>query len=253
MLSRSLVVMFIASVLIATVAGGLVGWGLSAATLASAHGAAGAQGDEGAPGATGAAGAAGAKGDAGATGATGATGAKGGTGAAGASGSSAAKGDPGAQGSVGPQGIQGIQGIPGTNGTNGTNGADGTNASIATYSFTSAGGSFPQFPFPFQVAAMTSAIPAGPALIGFSMSLSTASPFSPTTTCGLYDSSTATLLATASPVTLQPGISATTALTQVVTLATSTTLALECATPGALPDFTSYSNLSIYGLSFATN
>jgi hypothetical protein len=100
---------------------------------------------------------------------------------------------------------------------------------------------------------MPSVIPAGPALIGFSMSLSTSSPLLPVTTCGLYDSATTTLLASASPVTLQSGVSATIALTQVVTLAANTTLALECSTSSAPIDLTTYSGLSIYGLSFATS
>jgi hypothetical protein len=92
---------------------------------------------------------------------------------------------------------------------------------------------------------MSSSVPAGPALIGFSMSLTT-SIGQPT--CGLYSLETGALIASASPDTVSG--TATVALTQVVTLTAPTTLELESV--DSLVDVKLYTDLSIYALSFAT-
>jgi len=95
---------------------------------------------------------------------------------------------------------------------------------------------------------MTSTVPAGPALIGFSMSLTS---YIGQPTCGLYSVETGALIASAAPDTAAPGTTATVAMTQVVTLTSPTTLQLGCA--DSFIDFKPYTDLSIYALSFATS
>lgn len=227
---RSIFLMLLATALVATLTGGLVGWGLSSATLAHASASATA-GATGAPGTSGTSGATGAKGD---TGATGPAGAKGDTGAT---------GPAGATGATGPRGPQGIQGVPGPAGPTGP---AGSNASIPTYSYLSASGLFVADTLPLFGPTMSSTVPAGPALIGFSMSLTG---IMGQTTCGLYSAGTRSLIAAASPVAVSP-TSVLVSMTQVVTLSSPTNLELVCTNPFIDPE--SYTNLSIYALSFAT-
>ncbi|HEU0207161.1 MAG TPA: hypothetical protein VFQ74_10795 [Pseudolysinimonas sp.] len=223
---RSILLLLLATALVTTLTGGLVGWGLSSASQASATRPA--AGATGAPGTSGTAGATGPKGDAGAMGPTGATGDMGATGPTGA---------------TGPRGLQGVQGVPGPAGAPGP---AGSNATIPTYSYLSAAGGIQALPFPSGGPFMPSTVPTRPALVGFSMSL-TGGGFGQTT-CGLYSLETGDLIASAAPVSVSP-TPALVALTQVVTLSSPTTLQLECTNPAF--DNESYTNLSMYALSFA--
>lgn len=238
---RSTFLLVLATALVATLTGGLLGWGLSSATLASTA-AKPSAGATGAPGTAGASGTAGANGDTGANGPAGANGDTGARGSSGAKGDTGATGPAGATGAPGPSGPQGIQGVPGPAGATGP---AGSNASIPTYSYLSASGAIFAAPFPSGGPSMTSTVPTGPALIGFSMSLT--GQFGQST-CGLYSSETGTLIASAAPVSVGP-TPALVALTQVVTLSSPTTLELECTNTNF--DFDQYTNLSMYALSFA--
>jgi len=226
MSARTVLLLLLATALVTTVTGGLVGWGLSSATLTRASAVA-----TGTPGPAGATGAAGAKGD---SGATGASGAGGGTGAAGST------------GPAGKAGAGGTQGVPGPAGPIGPAGPAGSNASIATSTFQSAAGTVLAMPNPTTGPVTTSIVPAGPTLIGFSLSLTG---LFGQTTCGLYDTS-GTQIAAAPPVTVGSA-PVLVAMTQVVTLTAPSVLELRCA--NVFPDFENYTNLSIYALSFATS
>lgn len=218
---RSLLLLFLATAVIAALAGGLVGWGITSATLA------GATGTAGSPGATGTAGA---PGDAGPTGAPG---------AAGSTGMLGATGPRGATGPAGPTGATGPQGPA------------GDNSSITTFSYVSAAGSFLAVTTPTVVGSIVATVPAGPTLIGFSAALTPVF-FAPALTCGLYDLATDTLLAPAPTVFPGGGTATVTAsLTQVVSLTADSTVALECASEDFSP--IQYTQLSIYALSFAPN
>jgi hypothetical protein len=98
-------------------------------------------------------------------------------------------------------------------------------------------------------------IPAGPALVGFTVTLTDV--VFDLATCSLVDTGTGAIVASAAPTELSPEPTAfspqtpsTIATTQVVTLAPATTLQLQCSgfsTP--LP--VSYTDLSVYAISFA--
>jgi hypothetical protein len=240
MITGKLLGLLAAVIVICIAASGLVGWGVASATLASSHpktaagpsaspGVAGANGSNGKAGANGKDGSAGADGTDGAAGSTGATGATGPAGAA------------GAQGSQGGQGVQGAKGDTGASG-----------ASAPSFAVTSASGTstltlpWQSFGDPIGVPVQ---IPAGPALVGFTVTIT--DPLFDFPTCSLVDAISGVVVASAAPVTLSP-TPTTVSTTQVVTLASPTTLQLKCG-PAFSPLLDTYTGLSVYAISFATS
>ena len=236
-------------------------WGISSVVLAghSSHSATGPSGKNGADGGDGSTGKDGSPGAAGATGATGATGAKGATGPA-----------NGPKGDTGASGVNGTNGINGTGGTNGTNGAPGpqgdkgiqgdpgaqgipgaAGASAPTFSATPADGTFLVQPSTSSpIATLFGPIPAGPALIGFSMQLTTQF-IGVTVSCELTDITTGNVLILGTPTVLSPGSNSLFAGTQVTSLAVASSLQVLCTSPNVF-EFVDYSAVSIYAISFAT-
>jgi len=189
----------------------------------------------------------------GATGPQGAQGSPGAAGQAGATGPSGALGLTGSTGSTGAAGPQGTQGSPGAAGQAGATGPSG--ASAPTFSATSASGIvFSTGPFTDTFSTQTVAVPAGPALVGFSVALSTDFPEPTSYTCSLIDAGNpATVLATTASIVISGAAGYSTfATTQVVSLAQATPLTVECTS--AQPFFFElrYESLSIYAISFAT-
>ena len=234
----------------------LVGWGVASATLAASHsktvaGATGANGSngkdgssgkDGANGVDGQAGPAGNDGTNGATGAKGATGATGAKGADGATGTSGAAGAPGTPGTPGPVGQQGDVGPAGPSG-----------ASAPSFALTSASGTGMMLgiaqAYGAPIGLPDAEIPAGPALIGFTVTI--ADPGGDFATCSLIDFNTNQTIASAAPMLLS--LSPTTvSMTQVVTLAAPSMLRLEC-TPMFSLSATTYTGLSVYAISFASS
>lgn len=248
MVARSSVVLAAATVVVAVVLSSAASWGV--ASLASDHVArSGSPVAEGNTGATGKSGAVGATGDIGPTGDSGQTGA---TGAAGKNGASTAVGAAGATGATGPQGPAGDIGPAGPPGATGASGA-----SAPSFSATSPSGlAYETFPRTYSFETQTRPVPAGPALVGFSVGLSSFDfNLDTSATCSLIDAaSPTTVLATtgwfADPL---PPYDMTFAATQVVSLSQATILTVECTSqiPNRLP-FIEYRSLSIYAISFAT-
>jgi hypothetical protein len=225
---------------------GLVGWGVANATLSAARG----------KSVTGASGATGEDGSNGKDGATGATGPRGATGATGENGSSTgtqgqagAAGAAGLTGAIGARGLTGLQGAPGPAGANGKDGKDGASApSFATTSASGVGQGILVQTMGVPIGVLPAQIPAGPALVGFTVVLTDFNfDFS---TCSLVDTGTGIAVASAATLLLNPGTATTVSTTQVVTLDGATTLQLQCSglSPG-LP--VTYSGLSVYAISFA--
>jgi len=155
-----------------------------------------------------------------------------------------------ATGATGPQGAQGSPGAAGQAGATGPSGA-----SAPTFSATSASGIvFSTGPFTDTFSTQTVAVPAGPALVGFSVALSTDFPEPTSYTCSLIDAGNpATVLATTASIVISGAAGYSTfATTQVVSLAQATPLTVECTS--AQPFFFElrYESLSIYAISFAT-
>ena len=118
----------------------------------------------------------------------------------------------------------------------------------ATVSFQLVAGIIPAPLAPSSGPIVTTTVPAGPALVGFSMSVT--GPFGDTT-CGLFSLETTAPIAVAPPVAVS-STAVLIAVTQVVTLTAPTTLELECSN-SVIAQFASFTNLSIYALSFATS
>jgi hypothetical protein len=241
-------------------------WGVSSLVLAgdkahAAAGAAGVNGKDGTNGKNGADGKDGATGATGATGAIGATGAKGAPGPAngpkgdtGAAGTNGTDGTNGTNGTNGINGVDGAQGPPGVQGEKGDKGDKGDTgapgASAPTYSVTPADGQF--LPIGVTpVATLVGPVPAGPALVGFSLQL--LSPFGTVSvSCELVNSTTGDVIIPASTQVLAPGTNTLFAGTQVASLPVDSALTAQCDSAGiALP--TNYSNVSVYAISFASS
>jgi hypothetical protein len=189
----------------------------------------------------------------GVAGTSGKNGTDGKSGAAGPAGANGSDGAPGARSTAGEQGAVGATGAVGPQGPVGATGASG--ASAPTFSAISANGDTfrggPNDAFTFST--HTAPVPAGPALVGFSVGLQ--NPVGPPypVTCSLVDSnSPATVFATTASLT--PGnvpAFTTYAATQVVNLPISTSLTVECTqTPAGFP-ILRYQSLSVYAISFA--
>jgi hypothetical protein len=219
--------------------------------------AASAKGDTGSTSRTAATGADGKVGSKGSTGSTGATGTQGPPGTAGLRGATGPTGAPGLSGGPGSTGATGPEGGPGSPGAAGQAGATGpSGASAPTFSATSASGSAGSIgPYIYSFATQTVAVPAGPALIGFSVGLSSDFYKSELYTCSLIDAGNpSTVLATTASllVPTAPDYS-TFATTQMVSLAQATPLTVECSSTQPLSNaFLYYESLSIYAISFAT-
>jgi len=161
----------------------------------------------------------------------------------GTAGANGYSGSNGARGPAGPQGPAGAQGPAGPTGASG--------ASAPTFSAISAVGNafFSYLPFTFPT--QTAAVPAGPALVGFSIGLQASGPPFPVT-CSLVNANDPTTVF-ASTASLAPGQApaySTYAATQVVNLTVPTVLAVQCSTGGlAFP--MQYQSLSVYAISFA--
>ncbi|MDQ1545317.1 MAG: hypothetical protein QOH69_221 [Actinomycetota bacterium] len=183
---------------------------------------------------------------AGADGKNGAAGVNGSGGATGASGHAGSQGTAGAQGTAGTQGPAGTQGTPGSTGPSG--------ASAPTFSAISANGIATSFPFfaPFAFATQTAVVPAGPALVGFSVDLQ--DQFVPfPVTCSLVDAGDPTnvFATTASQDVAGPPSYTTFATTQVVNLLAPTSLTVQCVDSPYDPRQMVYQSLSVYAISFA--
>jgi hypothetical protein len=99
--------------------------------------------------------------------------------------------------------------------------------------------------------AQTAAVPAGPALVGFSVDIRNNSNAPAPVVCSLVDNNQGTVFATAAQQALPFGSTFYTfATTQVVNLPTATSLTVQCTSyqPGL---FFTYQDLSIYAISFA--
>jgi Collagen triple helix repeat (20 copies) len=265
MLTKRFVLVVAVLVVVLSVGGS---WGVAA--LASSHtasapissasgspGTAGTNGEDGTDGKNGATGKAGSNGTAGARGTQGATGAAGTTGPAGVRG---ATGSNGTAGTTGPAGSNGTPGATGTAGATGPVGATGpagpqgpagtSGASAPTFSAISASGVVvPAAGSAFTFSSQTAAVPAGPALVGFSVTL--VSVFPSTVICSLVDANNpATVFATTAGQLLTPATPSTFATTQAVNLTASTNLTIQCTSDAPAPLF-NYQDLSIYAISFA--
>jgi hypothetical protein len=232
-------------------------WGVSSLVLAghTTHtvvGAAGANGKDGADGKNGAAGKDGATGATGATGAAGAKGApgpangpKGDTGAAGTDGTNGVNGTNGVDGQPGPPGLKGDQGDKGDKGD--------TGASAPTFSATPSNGiSFLSNDTPQTLANLPDRIPAGAALVGFSLQI-TPDFFASNVTCELVNSSTSAVIDPGSPQTVSPGTPTLFSNTLVTTLPIASSLRVDCLSDAILDQGFEYTNVSIYAISFATS
>jgi hypothetical protein len=229
MVARNLVVLAVCTVVVAVVLSAGAAWGVT--SLASTR----------TPIA----------GTAGTSGASGKTGTAGKTGAAGANGTIGVAGENGSDGAAGARGPAGAQGSAGGQGPVGPTGASG--ASAPTFSAISASGlTFPNgvaFTYPTQ----TAAVPAGPALVGFSVGLQTIGPNFPVT-CSLVDANDPTTVF-ATTASLLPGNApaySTYAATQVVNLTVPTVLTVQCIMSPPFPQPMQYQSLSVYAISFAS-
>jgi hypothetical protein len=183
-------------------------------------------------------------GNAGTNGKNGSDGTNGTSGQAGFNGTDGTAGATGEHGPTGPQGATGPQGPAGPSG-----------ASAPTFSAISASGTTMPAPgLAFTFSTQTTAVPAGPALVGFSVGLQDifGSPYP--VSCSLVDpDAPTTVFATTAAKTISflPSFS-TFAATQVVNLTATTTLAVRCTSklPNYSP-FYNYQDLSIYAISFA--
>jgi hypothetical protein len=191
---------------------------------------------------------AGVHGSAGTTGANGKNGATGTPGANGATGLTGLVGASGATGLLGRQGIAGAMGPAGPAGTSG--------ASAPSFSFVSPGGVASEpggLGTPFSIGSLVAKVPAGTALVGFSVALTADAPFTSTGFyCQLVDDVGGVLATSA---TLNVGSSSTTpvvfATTQVVNLPAATSLSLKCLIPEGYAFGVEYSAASIFAISFA--
>ncbi|MDQ1550889.1 MAG: hypothetical protein QOD50_311 [Actinomycetota bacterium] len=188
-------------------------------------------------------------GHAGSDGAAGADGKNGAAGVNGSGGATGASGHAGSQGTAGAQGTAGTQGPAGTQGSTGPSGA-----SAPTFSAISANGIATSFPFfaPFAFATQTAVVPAGPALVGFSVDLQ--DQFVPfPVTCSLVDAGDPTnvFATTASQDVAGPPSYTTFATTQVVNLLAPTSLTVQCVESPYDPRQMVYQSLSVYAISFA--
>ena len=244
MAARKLIAIIAASIVLTVGLSTLSAWGVASLVVATAatssvsgiHGAAGTNGANGKDGATGTPGANGGTGSDGSVGANGAPGPTGGIGGSGASGLPGAQGIAGAMGPVGPAGPTGASG-----------------ASAPSFSFVSSGGaaiSPPNLPFP--VGSLVAQVPAGTALVGFSVALVLDMPFPPGPYyCQLVDDVGGVLATSATLTVGGPPTPIVFATTQVVNLPAATHLSLQCvATQGFLP-LVFYSAVSIFAVSFA--
>ncbi|MEO8261773.1 MAG: hypothetical protein ABI566_04315 [Pseudolysinimonas sp.] len=234
------IVTVIICTLVAGLTGGLVGWGVSSATIASATGAAGADGTNGEDGADGAPGADGVDGATGPAGPQGPAGSSTGTpGPRGATGATGATGADGATGLQGPAGVQGVPGVPGT---------PGQDASANSFSYTSASGTFPVFSSNFTAGTIAGPVPAGPALVGFSIKV-TSLGFAQAISCELVDGLGNTY-GTTGFISMTTGTPLTLDATLVITVPTASTLSVACTAPYPDPFAKTYTDLSIYAISF---
>jgi hypothetical protein len=240
MLTRGFVLVVVATGVVLSIGGS---WGIAA--LASSHNASVPTST-----ATAVAGHAGSNGKNGNDGKDGAAGIPGSNGTNGTAGSVGARGPAGAQGTAGADGTAGAQGLTGPQGPAGPSGA-----SAPTFSATSAAGETVQilgneYTFPAQ----TALVPAGPALVGFSVGLQNTF-FTPLPiSCSLVDANdTGTVFATTASIALgNPPAFSTFATTQVVNLTAPTSLAVECTSnPPSFVPFFDYEDLSVYAISFA--
>jgi hypothetical protein len=223
--------------------------------IAGTNGNNGNDGKAGTDGAAGALGLVGAQGPAGTNGAAGALGLVGAQGPAGTNGAAGALGPVGAQGHAGTNGAAGALGLVGAQGPAGPMGPSG--ASAPTFFATSVQGEIDTIGY-FYLPAQTAAVPAGPALVGFSVALQYA-PIGlpggyPPVTCSLVDANIpTTVLATSSslaPLDGRAGPDYTNfTASQVVNLTAPTVLAVQCISFGSGP--IKYQSPSVYAISFA--
>ena len=273
MVTGKLLGLLSAVIVVCIVASGLVGWAVANATLAgsqarSVAGATGVHGSRGQPGANGKDGSTGANGTDGTDGTDGATGPKGDTGPTGAEGPAGAAGVDGAVGPVGATGATGAQGSPGATGDQGPAGPTGatgdqgdqgiqgvagpSGASAPTFAIANATGNSSvhgttQY-FGSAIGQAPTQIPAGAALVGFTATITYFN--YATATCSLVDATSGAVIASASPISLSPGVTVTVSTTEVVTLAAPTTLQLRCS-PIPSVSASGYTGLSVYAISFA--
>jgi hypothetical protein len=235
MVSRSSVILSACTVVVAVVLS--AGASLGVTSLASDH----------SPivGATGISGATGKAGVAGKTGSDGTNGADGTDGTTGAAGTDGAVGATGATGATGAQGPVGPAGPAGPAGTSGTVAVEFTATAPDSYS---PGGNGNPYTFPAQ----TALVPAGPALVGFSLGLASGLTQG-VVTCSLVDANDPSTIIATAPAPAQPGAGSLPLFTvsQNVVLATATSLTIRCTSTG-IPVSLSYAGLSIYAYSFAS-
>ncbi|HEX4445048.1 MAG TPA: hypothetical protein VHZ81_15875 [Galbitalea sp.] len=196
---------------------------------------------------------------AGATGKQGSAGKDGDNGSDGTNGAAGSNGDNGAAGATGKAGTSGKNGANGINGTNGTNGlagppgADGASGTSApTFSAIIPAGLSPADPggeidFPGSI----TAVPAGPALVGFSIELNATIGIQ--VSCSIVDAADSSIVY-GSTALINPGVGtsfATYEVTQVVNLPAATSLGVVCNQMAVFPVVYTFQNLSIYAISFA--
>jgi hypothetical protein len=155
-------------------------------------------------------------------------------------------------GSPGGRGTQGIAGNTGPTEHISSTGTSGLSA--LTFSATSATGLALYTGSSYHFSTQTSAVPAGPALVGFTVRLSLHKlPLS--FTCSLIKQGNPEVIFATSASLLTPVYPSrkTFAAAQVVSLAEATPLMVECRTVGISGDFPLYyESLSIYAISFST-
>jgi hypothetical protein len=193
------------------------------------------------------------------TGAPGLDGSAGKNGTDGKDGSNGAAGLNGSGGAAGARGVAGAQGASGAIGAGGADGAQGavgptgaSGASAPTFSATSPAGLVLLDGVGSTFSTQTAAVPAGPALVGFSVGLQIFGPDFPAT-CSLVDANDPTIVfaTTASSDLGIPPDYSTYAATQVVNLTAPTALTVQCTMTPFDGDPAQYQSLSVYAISFA--
>jgi Collagen triple helix repeat (20 copies) len=210
----------------------------------------------GAPGLDGSAGKNGTDGKDGSNGTAGLNGYGGQPGARGVAGTQGASGADGTQGATGATGATGVPGAIGATGAIGAPGAVGptgaSGASAPTFSAISPAGIVLLDGVGSTFSTQTAAVPAGPALVGFSVGLQIFGPDFPAT-CSLVDANDPTIVfaTTASSDLGIPPDYSTYAATQVVNLTAPTALMVQCTMTPFTGDPAQYQSLSVYAISFA--
>ena len=172
-------------------------------------------------------------------------------GKAGTNGAPGARGAVGARGPAGTDGAPGAQGAVGAQGLAGTDGAPG--ASAPTFSALSASGVAFTRPGTYTFPDQTTQVPAGKALVGFSVSLDGRSQNSLYgTQCLLVNDRTDRVYGRVYIPSSANNQNYTFAATEFVNLLSPAILAIKCSIPYLEPgDQINYSSLSVFAISFA--